>query len=201
MLQSLLVTTTIKKSDAQSPDSNTVQDGNGISIVDTARSYTFKLPADHYMYIKSVSQVSSTYSFKGHVGQDSFPILPNVLVSQKDVQDLVETPRNSMRILRNPIVVLNQKTDDRPTITVIIDRYTTLRGIRITYYKEPSHFSILDATPCELPSVIFEDLVSGAVDMYVQYVAGAEARKRQQDEAAKRNAQQNRRNNQESNNE
>jgi len=30
----------------------------------------------------------------------------------------------------------------------------------------------------------FDDLVSGAVDLYVQYVAGAEARRRQQQEAA-----------------
>ena len=61
------------------------------------------------------------------------------------------------------------------------------------YYKEPQHFDIMTSTPCELQNVVFEDLVSGAVDLYVQYVAGAEARKRQQDEAARRNAQQNQR--------
>ena len=33
-------------------------------IVDTARSITFKLPDDFYMYIRSVSNVTSTYSYK-----------------------------------------------------------------------------------------------------------------------------------------
>jgi hypothetical protein len=37
----------------------------------------------------------------------------------------------------------------------------------------------LTSTRCELPMEMFEQLVSGAVDLYVQYVAGAEARKRQ----------------------
>ncbi len=35
---------------------------------------------------------------------------------------------------------------------------------------------------CELPTEAFDDLVTGAVDLYVQYVAGAEARKRQMQE-------------------
>jgi len=34
----------------------------------------------------------------------------------------------------------------------------------------------------------FDDLVTGAVDLYVQYVAGAEARRRQQQEAAQKRA-------------
>lgn len=49
----------------------------------------------------------------------------------------------------------------------------------------------MTSTECELPMDVFEDLVSGAVDLYVQYAAGAEARKRQLDEANKKQAKNN----------
>lgn len=45
--------------------------------------------------------------------------------------------------------------------------------------------NLMTSTACELPMDAFEDLVSGAVDLYVQYVAGAEARKRQLAESQK----------------
>lgn len=205
VLQSLLTSVTIAKGDDQTPENNVVSGPNGVIIVDTARSYTFRLPEDYYMYVKSVSQVSGTYSFKAPQNDSlrKIRILPNVLVSQDDVWKVIETPHNSLRILKYPVVVLGEKEHqfNKNTISVIIDQYTTLNGIKITYYKEPAHFNIMSETACELPNVIFEDLVSGAVDLYVQYVAGAEARKRQQDEAARRNAKQNQRSNQESNNE
>jgi hypothetical protein len=38
---------------------------------------------------------------------------------------------------------------------------------------------LMTSTPCELPMDCFEDVVSGAVDLYIQYAAGAEARNRQ----------------------
>ena len=214
VLQSLIATQNLKVADGQKYDdstSNKLIDDNGISIIDTARSYTFQLDSDYYMYIKSVSEVTSTYSFKSAGSNDeqlAIRILPNVLVSQNDVWKLIETPHNSLRILKYPAVVLGEKFKNsgdpgeaKRTITVIFDQYTTIKGIRVMYYKEPKHFDIMTSTPCELPNVVFEDLVSGAVDLYVQYVAGAEARKRQQDEAARRNAQQNQRQNKESNDE
>ena len=53
----------------------------------------------------------------------------------------------------------------------------------------------MTSTPCELPMDAFDDLVSGAVDLYVQYAAGAEARKRQMQQEQQR--QNKRRNNDE----
>lgn len=50
-------------------------------------------------------------------------------------------------------------------------------------------------TPCELPMDAFDDLVTGAVDLYVQYAAGAEANKRRQDEARRQQAKQNKKDN------
>ena len=157
-----------------------VVDNNNINIIDTARSITFKLPEDFYMYARSTSKVSSTYSYKnyGSANQNTV-ILPNQLVLQTNVWKLLETPHNSLRILRYPAAVLNVDN----TLSVIYDRYTTINGIKVLYYKQPQHFSLMTSTPCELPIDAFDDIVSGAVDLYVQYAAGAEANKRRQDEA------------------
>lgn len=152
------------------------------------------------MYIRSVSKVSSSFSFRSAKtgNATSIRVLPNQLVSQTDVWKLIETPHNSLRIMRYPAAVLNKYAGTKPTITVLYDQYTKPEGISIVYYSEPVHFDLMSSTPCELPMDVFEDIVSGAVDLYVQYAAGAEANKRRQDEAARRQQQQeqaNRRNN------
>lgn len=194
VLQSLLKSTNLYVANGQKEDDNTVQDQNGVSIIDTARSYTFELPEDFYMYIRSVSNVSSTFSYRGNGGADQkIKILPNQLVSQNDVWKLVETPHDSLRILRYPAVVLNQKVNNYPTITVIYDRYTTVEGVRVMYYAQPAHFDIMTSTPCELPMDAFDDLVTGAVELYVEYAAGAEAKKRQQDEQRAKRAREDQR--------
>lgn len=161
-----------------------ISDSNYI-VIDTARSVVFRLPDDFYMYIRSVSNVSSTYGFRSNTtnGQSSndplqklpIRIIPNELVSQSDVWRLLETPHNSLRILRYPAAVLsapdNNGVTSYPTLTCIYDQYTTVEGIKVLYYKQPGHFSILTSTPCELPSDAFDDLVTGAVDLYIQYVS------------------------------
>lgn len=192
VLQSLLTSVTERVTSDQTEETN-VTDTNDVPIIDTARSFTFKLPTDFYMYIRSVSNVTETFSFKSNGGaEQNIKILPNQLVSQNDVWKLLETPHDSLRILRYPAAVLNVKYGESPTITIIFDRYTTLTGVKVLYYKQPAHFSLMTSTPCELPMDAFDDLVTGAVDLYVQYAAGAEANKRRQDEARRQQTQQER---------
>ena len=169
----------------------------GQSIIGTGRSVTYKIDDDFYMYVRSVSKVSQTYSFKQSELNSKSPIrvIPNQLVSQNEVWKLIETPHDSLRILRYPAAILNKYAGDNPTITVIYDRYTTPEAIKLTYYKQPKHFDLMTSTRCELPMDAFDDLVSGAVDLYVQYVAGAEARKRQLDEARRQAAKEQEANN------
>lgn len=162
-----------------------VVDYNGVNIIDTARSTTFTLPDNFYMYVRSTSEVDATYSYKDYgSAHQNTTILPNQLVLQTDVWKLLETPHNSLRILRYPAAVLNVDN----TLSVIYDRYTNIKGIRVLYYKQPGHFSLMTSTPCELPMDAFDDIVTGAVDLYVQYAAGAEANKRRQDEARRQQA-------------
>lgn len=192
ILQSMLQSVEIPVSSAQ--DNTTgVTDPNGITIVDTARSITFTLPDDFYLYLRSVSKVTSTFSFRStsSATSNAIRVIPNMLSSQNDVWKLIETPHDSLRILRYPAAVLNTYKSGKPTLSVIYDRYTTVSGIKVLYYKQPKHFSLMDSIPCELPMDAFDDIVSGAIDLYVQYAAGAEARKKQlqkqQQEKNKRN--------------
>lgn len=180
VLQALYRGTTISVDDAIENSTEDFTDSNGITIIDTARSIKWQLPDDFYMYIRSVSNVSSTYSFKSPkkdgAGSDDakqalrIRILPNEMVSQWDVWRLLETPHDSLRILRYPAAVLDVPNVGKATITCIYDRYTTVEGIRVLYYKQPAHFDLMTSTPCELPSDAFDDLVTGAVDLYMSYV-------------------------------
>ena len=240
VLQNMLKSATIAVTDEGVENNTVITDPNGLEIVDTARSITYPLPKDFYLYIRSVSNVSSTFSFKativnnedyiqvatlptgsdidesktyihegkkkkyindawveqGNYKPSAIRVIPNMLSSQSDVWKLIETPHDSLRILRYPAAVLNKYTESgKPTLSVIYDRYTVVNGIKIVYYKEPKHFDLMTSTACELPIDAFDDLVSGAVDLYVQYAAGAEARKRQMQQEQQR--QNRRRNNDE----
>lgn len=181
-------------------NTSSVTDPNGITIADSGRSVTYPLSTQFYLYVRSLSKVSSTFSFKSAVtgNNSSIRVIPNQLVSQNDVWKLIETPHDSLRILRNPAAVLSKYNDgSKPTITVIYDQYTTPLGIKVMYYKEPEHFDVLLNKPCELPMDVFDDLVTGAVDLYVQYVAGAEANRRRQQEAIQQQQRKQNRNNEE----
>ena len=143
-----------------------------------------ELPTNFGLYIKSYSNVSSSYRMNGQTGAGT---IPNELISVKDVNKLISRPQDSLRILRSPIVWL---ADDNG-LGALYDRYTQPNNILLEYYKVPNYMNPMTSTACELPMEMFEELVSGAVDLYVQYVAGAEANRRRQQEQA-----QQRRNNQ-----
>lgn len=134
-----------------------------------------ELPTNFGLYIKSYTNVESSYRMKQ---QDGAGMIPNELISVKDVNKVISRPQDSMRILRSPIVWLA----DENGLGALYDRYTEPQSIVLEYYKVPNYMDLMTSTPCELPMEMFEQLVSGAVDLYVQYVAGAEARKHQMDE-------------------
>ena len=194
VLQEMLRTQTISVEDAHDYTGD-ITDNNGVVIIENGRSVTYPLDPSFYMYVRSVSNVTSTFSFKsaGTSNDTQLPIriLPNELVSQSDVWRLLETPHNSLRILRYPAASIGEYQEFTidgekklvPTLNVIYDRYTTPTGIKIVYYAQPRRFDLMTSTACELPMDAFDDIVTGAVDLYIQYAAGAEARKRQMDEA------------------
>lgn len=178
-------------------NTSSITDPNGVTISDTGRSVIYPLSDKFYLYIRSVSNVSSTFSFKSasQGNNDSIRVLPNELVSQNDVWKLIETPHDSLRILRHPAAVLSKYNSSKPTLTVIYDQYTTPLGVKILYYAQPAHFDVMTNTACELPMDVFDDIVTGAVDLYVDYVAGAEANRRRRQEALRQQQERNNRRN------
>lgn len=151
--------------------------------IDTPLSIVCELPPDFDMYVRSTSIVSDTYNFKASNNTNQgLKIIPNQFVSQNDAWKLFETPNNTLRILRQPAVILSKNNDGECTLTVIHDRYTNIQKVGLTYYAKPAYFDIMTSTACELPIDVFDDIVSGAIDLYIQYVAGAEANKKKQQE-------------------
>lgn len=171
VLQTLLIT------------SELIPAGNS-NPIDTPLSIVCELPPDFDMYVRSTSIVSNTYNFKvSNNTNQGLKIIPNQFVSQNDAQKLFETPNNTLRILRQPVAILSKKNNiGNYTLTVIHDRYTNIQKVGLTYYAKPAYFDIMTSTACELPIDVFDDIVSGAIDLYIQYVAGAEANKKKQQE-------------------
>ena len=88
VLQEMLRTQTISVENAKNY-THDVQDANGVVIIENGRSVTYPLDPAFYMYIRSVSNVSSTYSFKSYSDPNQpIRVLPNELVSQSDVTQL-----------------------------------------------------------------------------------------------------------------
>ena len=133
-----------------------------------------ELPDNFGLYVKSYTEVDSSYRMKQEL-ESGKGIVPNELISVKDVNKVISRPQDELRILRSPLVWLA----DNNGLGALYDRYTEPKKIMLEYYRVPMYMDLMTSTPCELPMEMFEQLVSGAVDLYVQYVAGAEARKRQ----------------------
>lgn len=150
----------------------TLKSSTNESYVKTVGIASYKLPSDFGLYIDSYSAVNNSYEYKG---DGSSGVVPNQLIAAKDVANVLSRPQDNMKILRNPIAWISEGNK----LSVMYDRYTIPVRIHIDYYRLPKYMNPLNSQECELPMEMFEQLVSGAVDLYVQYVAGAEARKRQ----------------------
>lgn len=122
----------------------------------------FTLPDDYYSYIRSVSKITSSYRSKH---EESFA--QNIMLKQEDAHKVIEAFYDKNRILRNPVCTFANEH----TLEVIHDSYTTIPEVDLTYIKKPAHFEITGSNriACELPYDCFEDLVSGAVELYFNY--------------------------------
>lgn len=158
------------------------------------RVYHFTLPTDFGLYLNSTTIVTSTYRYKADQDTDSSGNIPNQLIAQSKANEFLSKPYDKLRILRVPVAYLDKLEDGTRCISVIYDNHTDPQTFNLSYYKVPAYMDLMTSTPCELPMDAFDDLVTGAVDLYVQYVAGAEANKRRQEEAARQQAKQQRNN-------
>ena len=150
--------------------------------------FSIEIPDDFGLYIDSTTSVkdSSRYKTYDNGSFNGKGEIPNVMLSKTKAQEYITRPQDSMRIIRQPIAFLDGN-DKTGYIKVYHDRYTKPEYLNLSYYRYPKYMKLAPGSECELDSKVFDDLVTGAVDLYVQYVAGAEARKRQMSEQQKRN--------------
>lgn len=135
----------------------------------------FDLPADYSMYITSYSVVDRTYKSNKTLSTPLY--LDNVNVKQDLAVRFLDVAYNQKGVLQKPLVVLDQNNQNT-TIRLIHDTYTHVQNINLTYYCYPYAFNVMKFNDqdkstgavhsyCELPYSCFEDIVSGAVDMYI----------------------------------
>lgn len=129
---------------------------------------------DMNMYISSTSSIYGSYlnpytSGSKNVHND----VDNEFVDIQTFQKLKSTVYNEHRILRNPVITISGCDEKGTLFDIIHDEYTHINNISIYYVKMPSYFTILgDGIACKLPIECFNELVDGAVRLYISYKAG-----------------------------
>ena len=136
----------------------------------------YKLPEDYAMYVRSESIVTKNYK-SDKVLEDGV-ITPNILIKQEDVDNVINAYYNYNGIIKNPLVIFESTNYTSNQFKVISDIYTQIESVDLTYYCQPNAFNVLKFDDndqsagavhsyCSLPYSCFEELVSGAVDMYL----------------------------------
>lgn len=154
----------------------------GVNIDSDAHTTTFELPGDYFLYVRSNSIVVKNYKSDDllHTGV----ITPNKSIKEDDVDFVNGAFYDDNKILRNPLIVLGETypvTDvynQKQYIKVIHDKYTQLSGLDLVYVSFPYNFNVLNYDDtnmsigavhsyCELPFSCFDEIVNGAVQMYI----------------------------------
>lgn len=136
----------------------------------------YNLPDNYAMYVRSESIVTKNY--KSDKVLENGVITPNILVKQEDVYNVINAYYNYKGIIKNPLVVFENTSYTSNQFKVISDTYTQIESVDLTYYCQPNAFNVLKFDDndqsagavhsyCSLPYSCFEELVSGAVDMYL----------------------------------
>ena len=128
----------------------------------------YVLPENYFLYIRSSSMVTSTYL---NTDMNGIGIIPNTIISEEDAEKVITTPYNQI-ILRQPCVVM-MSSHSNTCINVIHDKFTTIEGLDLVYYRLPKPFNVINVDGskildyCELPDSVHNDIVDGAVEMFI----------------------------------
>lgn len=147
-----------------------------IAVVDNKNgTVSVDVPNDYYKYIRSTSIISKSY--KSSERFYTLQATPNAVVREQEVPNAITTYYNSGIIL-NPLVVFETTNQSGGNIVLIKDKYTDIEYCDLVYYGHPYSFNVINYTDddnsagavhsyCELPIQCFDDLVKGAVEMYI----------------------------------
>lgn len=128
------------------------------------------LPSDYWMYERSVSKVDRTHS---NPNSTKTSTAVNVLIKEQEANDVIVAFNNSFGIIRNPLVLLEGNQ-----MKIIHDYYTNILSVDLVYYRMPRMFNVINTedanddvsavhSNCELPYECFDELVDGAVKLYM----------------------------------
>ena len=120
----------------------------------------FDAPSDYYAYIRSSSVLSKSYKQETAYTEGNYPVVPNIQVKHNEIVAVFDTIYNNGGIIKNPLLVQHGSQ-----FHLVCDKYTQIIGLNLQYYRNPNTFDL--STPCEFPTRCFNDLVQGAVDMYI----------------------------------
>lgn len=138
-------------------------------------SIVFEKPNNYYRYIRSASFVDM---YMDRIIRKNKAI-PNQLIRQQDANNVTSSFFNSGAIIRYPLVVWETiENKDNQFIKVIHDQYTAISNLDLVYYKQINRFNVLNYDDsdtsdkavhsyCDLPYSTFNDIVEGAVQMYI----------------------------------
>ena len=148
--------------------------GNGIiekeltsSGITTNGYYRFRLPYstndEYFLYVHSTSKVKGTYKqYTTYVNVD------NILVKYKDLPKFMKTAFNSPIVRKPAVALVSDPTTKYMYLEVVIDNYTTLSSVVLTYYRKPLRFNTTTgASKCELPESVHSEIVDLAVNMFI----------------------------------
>ena len=161
---------------------------------DDVQCIRYTLPKDYLSYIRSSSLTASTYKNLDFDTKE-LEYLPNKIIREEEVSSILRNPYNKGAILRHPLVVL--EGGDEPYMKIFHDCYTNINSIDLTYCQYPFAFNVLNYDDndmnagavhsyCQLPYSCFDELVNGAVLLFMQYKTNQTQPKEQKKEEAKK---------------
>lgn len=142
------------------------------------QEYTlFNFPKDYYMYIRSTSIIDKNYKAQDKLSY--FVHTPNLVIKEDEVPSVLQSYYNQGGILRNPLIVFEADNINYQYLKVFHDKYTHIDALDLTYYCYPYDFNVLGFDDedmkegaihsyCELPYFCFDDLVDGALKLFIQ---------------------------------
>jgi hypothetical protein len=144
------------------------------NMIANSSKTVYTLPTDYFRYLRSETIVNRSYKGEGKDG-----VVPNVLMKESDVKKITKSPFNKGCIIRYPMITLE---DDK--IHLFVDDHTDVENLVLTYLQQPYDFNIIGGVSnptnssdvsdhCILPFSTFDDVVSIAVQLYInQYKSG-----------------------------
>lgn len=131
--------------------------------------FKFELPNDtideYFLYISSNSNVDA------HMYENEASVLANELVDYKDLQKYITTAANAPIIRKPAVALVGDPYTKKEYLAVVVDRFTELNSISLTYYRKPLRFNTIAGTNvidhCELPESVHSEIVDMAVEMFI----------------------------------